>query len=133
MRLVQYLFVLIVVLSTSAWAAPTQAELPGSWTRAALLTHPAAVERDLRVVVECASVVEAAAVHACDRLTGRSDCKGCGQALVRQPWKVSETDGPDHAYTSAEMAGAWSTRGQVKVAFSNETERDNRLRASAGI
>ncbi|AEL05062.1 putative secreted protein [Xanthomonas campestris pv. raphani 756C] len=38
MRLVRYLIVLIVLLSTSAWAAPTQPELPGAWVRAALHT-----------------------------------------------------------------------------------------------
>ncbi len=38
MRLIRVLVVLIVVLSTSAWVAPTQAELPASWTQAALLT-----------------------------------------------------------------------------------------------
>ncbi|EKQ61349.1 hypothetical protein WS7_09788 [Xanthomonas citri pv. malvacearum str. GSPB2388] len=31
------------------------------------------------------------------------------------------------------MAGTWSTRGQIKPAFSNGTERDERLRRSADI
>nr|WVJ84568.1 hypothetical protein VDP59_000600 [Xanthomonas campestris pv. campestris] len=50
MRLVRYLIVLIVLLSTSAWAAPTQPELPGAWARAALHTLPRS-ERDLKVLI----------------------------------------------------------------------------------
>lgn len=42
MRLVRYLIVLIVLLFTSAWVAPTQPELPGAWARAALHTLPQA-------------------------------------------------------------------------------------------
>ncbi|NIK03298.1 hypothetical protein [Xanthomonas cannabis] len=134
MRLVRYLILLIVVLSTTAWAAPTQSELPISWPQAALLTQPAAAERDLRIVMgHCEPEVQGAAVHACDRLTGRLDWDDDGQGLVSRPRKVSGTHEHDRAGTSTGMANAWSIRGQTKVAFRNQTERDDRLRRSAGI
>nr|WP_249452712.1 hypothetical protein [Xanthomonas arboricola]MDN0207835.1 hypothetical protein [Xanthomonas arboricola pv. corylina]MDN0212332.1 hypothetical protein [Xanthomonas arboricola pv. corylina] len=66
MRLVRYLFVLIVVLSTSAWAAPTQADLPIAWGQAALHTQPP-TERDLRVgVAPCELTAQGAAARTCD-------------------------------------------------------------------
>ncbi|NYI17126.1 hypothetical protein FHR53_000854 [Xanthomonas arboricola] len=130
MRLVRYLILLIVVLSTTAWAAPTQSELPISWPQAALLAQPAPAERDLRIVVgHCEPAVQGAAVHACDQPTGRLDWEDDGHGLVSRPRKVSGTG--EHDRTG--MGSAWSILGRIKVAFSNQTERDDRLRGSAGI
>ncbi|EKQ61917.1 hypothetical protein MOU_16970 [Xanthomonas citri pv. malvacearum str. GSPB1386] len=84
MRLVRSWFVLIVVLSTSAWGAPTQAELPISWSRAAL-PIPAVPERDMWAVVGYASVAQATAAHACDRLIRRFDGDGWRQDLASRP------------------------------------------------
>ncbi|OQP84729.1 hypothetical protein IA54_017325 [Xanthomonas phaseoli pv. syngonii LMG 9055] len=130
MRLARSWFALIVVLSTSAWGASTQAELPVSWPRAALPTQVVA-ERDMRVVVGCASAVQGTAAHACDRLIRRFDGAGCRQGLASRPSQVGQTDDPERAGIGTGTAGMWSSRGQIKPAFSNGTERDERLRRSA--
>lgn len=132
MRLVRSLLVLIAVLPASAWVAPTQAELPRSWPRAALQTLPVA-ERDRRGVVGCESAVQGAAAYVCNRLPttvliGRLDQDDCGQALVCEPGKGGDHGGAGNG-TGRLVAG--STRGQIKVVFSNATERDDRLYASA--
>lgn len=126
MRLVRYLFVLIVVLSTSAWAAPTQADLPVAWVQAALHVQPQ-TERDLRVsVAACAGAVRGAVARTCDGWSARIDAHGCGPGLGCRPWA-----GRGAGDLRAGMPGAWSTRGQLKVAFSNGAERDDRQQAVA--
>lgn len=109
-RLARSWFVLIVVLSTSASGASTQAELSISWSRAALPPQ-AVAERDMRVVVGCGSVVQGAAAHACDRPTRRLDEEGCRQGLARRPRKFGQTGGPDCAGTGPGMAGDRDRRG----------------------
>ncbi|UXA50860.1 hypothetical protein M0D46_07650 [Xanthomonas prunicola] len=130
MRLARSWFVLIVVLSTSAWGAPTQAELPISWPRAALPTE-AVAERDMRVVVGCASAAQGADAHACDRLTRRLDGDGCRPGQASRPRKVGQPGDLDRTGTG--MDGTWSTRGQIKPAFSNGTAGDERQRRSADL
>ncbi|SOO01839.1 hypothetical protein XFF7767_110009 [Xanthomonas citri pv. fuscans] len=49
------------------------------------------------------------------------------------PRQVGQTDDPERAGIGTGTAGTWSSRGQIKPAFSNGTERDERLRGSAGI
>lgn len=123
MRLVRYLFVLIVLLSTSAWAAPTQAELPHAWTQAALLTQPAAAERDLRVVFgHCDPAEQGAAAVACDALSAHANLDGCGPGLACQQW-AGRAAGLSHS-VGIGMPGAPATRGQITVAFSNLSDRD---------
>lgn len=123
MRLVRYLFVLIVVLSTSAWAAPTQADLPIAWVQAALHTQPP-TERDLRVgVALCDLTAQGAAARTCYSLSARTDQGGCGP--VCRPW-AGRGIGSTHRIGTG-IPGAWSSRGQFKVAFSNGSERDDRL------
>ncbi|MCC8470512.1 hypothetical protein [Xanthomonas phaseoli] len=132
MRLVRSWFVLIVVLSTSAWGASTQAELPVSWPRAALPIQTLA-ERDMRVVVGCALAVQGTAAHACDRLIRRFDGEGCRQGLASRPRQVGQNDDLERAGIGTGTAGTWSSRGQIKPAFSNGSERDERLGRSADI
>ncbi|PPU73620.1 MULTISPECIES: hypothetical protein [Xanthomonas] len=72
MPLVQPLLVLFVVLSSSAWAAPTQAELPGSWTAAALTAGwPAPLHQG-----RCASSTQGRVVMDCDPV-GTAPGGGC--------------------------------------------------------
>ncbi|WP_241236754.1 hypothetical protein [Xanthomonas arboricola] len=123
MRLVRYLFVLIVVLSTSAWAAPTQADLPIAWVQAALHTQPP-TERDLRVgVAPCDLTAQGAAARTCDSLSALIDQGDCGPACRSC---AGRGVGSTHRI-AAGTPGAWSSRGQFKVAFSNGSERDDRL------
>ncbi|MBB6572087.1 hypothetical protein [Xanthomonas arboricola] len=125
MRLVRYLFVLIVVLSTSAWAAPTQADLPIAWVQAALHTQPP-TERDLRVgVVPCDLTAQGAAARTCDSLFAHTDQGGCSRGPACRSW-AGRGVGSTHRI-AAGTPGAWSSRGQFKVAFSNGSERDDRL------
>ncbi|OBR76246.1 hypothetical protein A7D01_13010 [Xanthomonas arboricola] len=122
MRLVRYLFVLIVVLSTSAWAAPTQADLPIAWVQAALHSQPP-TERDLRVgVAPCDLTAQGAAARTCDSLSALIDQGDCGPAC--RSW-AGRGVGSTHRI-AAGTPGAWSSRGQFKVAFSNGSERDDR-------
>ncbi|WP_258078022.1 hypothetical protein [Xanthomonas arboricola] len=122
MRLVRYLFVLIVVLSTSAWAAPTQADLPIAWVQAALHTQPP-TERDLRVgVAPCDLTAQGAAARTCDSLSALIDQGDCGPAC--RPW-AGRGVGSTHRIGTG-IPGTWSSRGQFKVAFSNGSERDDR-------
>ncbi|NYH46635.1 hypothetical protein [Xanthomonas arboricola] len=125
MRLVRYLFVLIVVLSTSAWAAPTQADLPIAWVQAALHTQPP-TERDLRVgVVPCDLTAQGAAARTCDSLSVHTDQGGCSRGPACWP-RAGRGVGSTHRVGTG-TPGAWSSRGQFKVAFSNGSERDDRL------
>lgn len=120
MRLVRYLFVLIVVLSTSAWAAPTQPELPGSWPRAALLTQPATAERDLRVAVDrCDLAVQGAAAGACDSAAAHSNQRGCAQGLACRQGAGRGAGRNDRD----RMPSVLATRSQINVAFSNLSDR----------
>ncbi|MCC4616585.1 hypothetical protein LL972_11330 [Xanthomonas campestris pv. asclepiadis] len=129
MRLVRYLFVLIVVLSTSAWAASTQAELPGSWIQAALLTQPAAAERDVRVVVgACDLAARGVAAGTCASVSARSAPGGCGPALACQQW-AGRGAGGDRS-VGIGMPGVPATRGHITVAFSNLSDRDDRAHLS---
>ncbi|WP_238601121.1 hypothetical protein [Xanthomonas arboricola] len=122
MRLVRYLFVLIVVLSTSAWAAPTQADLPSAWVQAALHTQ-SPTERDLRVgVALCDLTAQGAVARTCDSLSAQTDQGDCGP--VCESW-AGRGVGSTHRIGTG-MPGAWSSRGQFKVAFSNGSERDDR-------
>ncbi|MBB6335990.1 hypothetical protein FHR59_000200 [Xanthomonas arboricola] len=122
MRLVRYLFVLIVVLSTSAWAAPTQADLPIAWVQAALHTQPP-TERDLRVgVAPCDLTAQGTVARTCDSLSALIDQGDCGSAC--RSW-AGRGVGSTHRVRT-DMPGAWSSRGQFKVAFSNGSERDDR-------
>lgn len=124
MRLVRYLFVLIVVLSTSAWAAPTQADLPIAWVQAALHTQ-LPTERDLRVgVVPCDLTAQGAAARTCDSLFAHTDQGGCSRGPACRSW-AGRGVGSTHRI-AAGTPGAWSSRGQFKVAFSNGSERDDR-------
>lgn len=65
MRLVRILIVLFVVLSSSAWAAPTQAELPSAWSHAALQLG-ALLEHDLQARLGCDLAQRPNADPACD-------------------------------------------------------------------
>ncbi|CAE6689354.1 hypothetical protein [Xanthomonas arboricola] len=122
MRLVRYLFVLIVVLSTSAWAAPTQADLPSAWVQAALHTQ-SPTERDLRVgLALCDLTAQGAVARTCDSLSAQTDQGDCGP--VCRSW-AGRGVGSTHRIGTG-MPGAWSSRGQFKVAFSNGSERDDR-------
>ncbi|MCE4312330.1 hypothetical protein [Xanthomonas hortorum] len=122
MRLVRYLFVLIVVLSTSAWTAPTQPELPGSWPRAALLTQPATAERDLRVTVgRCDLAVQGPAAGACDSAAAYSDQRGCAQGLACRQGAGRGAGRNDRDRDC--MPSGLATRSQINVAFSNLSDR----------
>lgn len=72
MPLVRPLLLLFVVLSSSAWAAPTQAELPGSWAAAALAARWQAPLHQGR----CASSTQGRVAMDCDP-AGTAPGGGC--------------------------------------------------------
>ncbi|MEA9608852.1 hypothetical protein QY702_21110 [Xanthomonas campestris pv. plantaginis] len=120
MRLVRYLIVLIVLLSTSAWAAPTQPELPGAWARAALHTLPPS-ERDLKVLITpCAVAPQAAASRPCASLAIAVGSMACARNRRCPPWNGH-----------GGIPGGLTIRGQINVAFSNEPEPGVRLQPHA--
>ncbi|ATB56713.1 hypothetical protein CKU38_00145 [Xanthomonas citri pv. fuscans] len=118
MRLVRILIVLIVMLCASAWGASTQAELPVSWPRAALPIQ-AVAERDMRVVVGCASAVQGTAAHACDRLIRRFDGEGCRQGLASR-----------HARSAKPMTLNARASARARPARGRAVARSSRLSAT---
>ncbi|BBJ98809.1 hypothetical protein Xcc3_01170 [Xanthomonas campestris pv. campestris] len=122
MRLVRYLIVLIVLLSTSAWAAPTQPELPGAWARAALHTLPRS-ERDLKVLITpCAVAPGAAAPRPCASPAIAVGSMACARHRRCPPWNGH-----------GGVPGGLAIRGQINVAFSNEPEPGVRLQPHAWV
>ncbi|QOF05498.1 hypothetical protein [Xanthomonas campestris] len=122
MRLVRYLIVLIVLLSTSAWAAPTQPELPGAWARAALHTLPRS-ERDLKVLITpCAVAPGAAAPRPCASPAIAVGSMACARHRRCPPWNGR-----------GGVPGGLAIRGQINVAFSNEPEPGVRLQPHAWV
>lgn len=122
MRLVRYLIVLIVLLSTSAWAAPTQPELPGAWARAALHTLPPS-ERDPKVLITlCAVAPGAAAPRPCASLAIALGSMACARHRRCPPWS---------GYGG--VPGGLAIRGQINAAFSNEPELGVRLQPHAWV
>lgn len=76
MRLVRYLLLLIVVLSTTAWAAPTQAELPGAWSHAALSLGALSAQH-LQMRLGCDPAQCPTADPASDGLASQTDRTAC--------------------------------------------------------
>lgn len=120
MRLFRYLFVLIVVLSTTAWAAPTQTELPITWTQAALSTQPVAERHVQAGVGRCSRPLQGAAARNCHLLSERAADVGC--LPVQECQRIGLGSG---------LRGAATFRGHINVTFSNPAARADRAYPSA--